>query len=195
MRAEALRDELYFGAGTRENKPRFLNHPEILEKYWKRLEPGLKAYLKRNLGYIPSFKDVEVRIARLPTFYLPNEDRVRPVGKIAGAYLPGEQRLYLDPSIFDELDDPERALLEEYGLRGNATDTFVHELLHSVQDRLGSLYRQPAWLTEGVATRLTGEITGRRQMAYWREQEKVDGMSRYLDPEALLKGASRLNLN
>ncbi len=194
--ASRLQDELYFDVkGQRENRPTFMNESRVLEKYWSRISPELTAYLEKHLGYTPSFRDVEVEVTKLPTFYALGLDGIRPVGKVWGAYDPESKKMYLDPSLFDELGDPEQPVLERYGLRGKPSDTFVHELVHSVQDQLGAIHSHPHDYIEGVATKVTEDITGNRQKSYPKEKEKVDDLSRYFTPEELLKGARKINLN
>jgi len=188
----ALQEELYFETGENKgNRPYFLNETAVLEKYWKKIEPDLKGYMSEHLGYIPSFGEIEIEVAKLPTFY----SGARPVGKIWGAYEPESQKMYLDPSLFEELSDPETEELERYGLKGKAEDTLVHELVHHVQRNLGALYKQPKEFTEGVATKITEDITGRHQKCYPNEKEKVEDLSKYFSPEDLLKGARKISLN
>ena len=185
--ASALQEDLFT---EKENKPYFSNESRVLEKYWKCVEPKLKAYLKENLDYVPSFDDLEVEVAKLPTMY--GEDGSGKVSKVLGAYNPGERKIYLDPIIFKEMDDPERKKL---GYKEDADETFMHELIHHVQRNLGSLHRQPRWYTEGVATKVTEDITRKRQRTYPEETKEVEDLSKHFTPEELLKGARKLNLN
>lgn len=191
-----LEVELYSEArGTGENRPYFGNESRVLEKYWEKVEPGLKGYLEKHLSYVPSFREIGIEVVKLPTFYALTGEGIAPVAKIWGAYEPDSQKMYLDPAIFEELEDPERKALEKYGLKGKAEDILVHELVHHVQRSLGSIYVQPRDFVEGVATKVTEDITGRTQTAYPDEKEKVEDLSKYFSPDELLKGAKKISLN
>jgi len=175
-----------------ENKPSFSNASRVLGRYWNDIEPNLKAYMKEALGYTPSFTDVDVEIAKLPTYV---DEGNRLVGKVHGMYDPETQKMYLDPALFKEFDDPEREVLKKYDLEGKPEEIMVHELVHHVQRNLGSLNTHPRGYIEGVATKVTEDITRKRQRTYPKETKEIEDLSKYFTPEELLKGARKLNLN
>jgi len=158
------------------NEPDYRNYTSILKKHWKPIQRKLKEFSTQYLGFEPDFSRLKIRVGKLPTYYSGRTGK--PDGKVFGSYNPVKDEMIIDSSVLDEFEDSERPLLQKYGiLTQDADDVMTHEGTHALQRRSGGIVNYIARTgkrardyIEGVATKVTERLTGKRQKVYPREQ-------------------------
>lgn len=172
-----------------ENKPIYENHPTLLKKYVGRATKWVSDYAKEKFGFEPSFRNVRVGIAKLPTMYQRVleigrdyiRQRIVPVGKVFGSYNPETKEMKIDSVVVPEINDPERYVLKKAGLKiPSAESVITHESVHSVQDESGAIWNYLRKFRgyardkiEGMAEYVTDRIMGHESPIYAGPKRRI----------------------
>ncbi len=179
----ALQNELFADVGRRSSdlgpSPKYGEGAGVLRPYVDAAIGNLRKYYQKVVGQRPDFGDARISMKKLP---------ITRRGIMHGAYDPATGRVYVNKdSVEAGPDTPIRKKLRKKGLTENPQDVVAHELTHHTQKKTGAIQRYSnrlgklaRYVIEGAASIITGEITGRPQDSYPREQSTVSRlMKRY----------------
>ncbi|GEM_PF-1925736 len=163
------------------------NYSDVVKKYLSPVIGKIKGYFSRVFGFTPLFRNVRIRIEKLPSRYLALIERVgdrirmyiRPVGKVFGYYDAPTQTIGIDPCVFPELNDPEREVLKKYEMLLTPERVIGEEFVHNVQHRVGVMDRLRKYAKkardyiEGAAAYVSDRLFGRTNI-YTREKREYE---------------------
>ncbi len=167
-------------------KPRYLNGEDVVPDYFVDVEKKVRDHFAEEFGVLPYVDDLEISVAKLPTHYWifvdENGELVeRPVSKVFGMYDPENRRIILDPVLFDEYNDPEKAELFKYMEIPTAERVLGEEFIHYIQDNLGILYHHYMHNSQEAQARIEGSAAGEADRVFGRTGVYTEFKRQYED--------------